>query len=312
MKYRRLGRTNLKVSTIGLGSGGHSSLGQSQGMSHVEAARLVRHAMDMGINLIDTAPRYGESELILGKALRGIPRDKVILATKFAPDLKDIVRSGTVSDSLHRSLRRLAVEHVDLLQFHAVRPQDYARTMEQFLPEALSLREQGKFRFLGITEHMLTDGNHKMLQMALADDHFDTVMLGYNMLSPSAERLVLPQCQQRDVGVLVMWAVRRALAKPKELEEAIRQLKGTGLLAPDALPDVGPLDWLLRGEVDSIPAAAYKFASNHPAVSSVLTGTADPAHLEANARAVLGSPLPEKDRDRLIELFGHLEQSVGN
>ncbi len=85
MEYRRFGRTGLSVSVMGLGSGGPSQLGQGSGVSEADAAGVVRRALDLGINLIDTAADYRESEAILGRALRGVPRERYILCTKFSP-----------------------------------------------------------------------------------------------------------------------------------------------------------------------------------------------------------------------------------
>jgi aryl-alcohol dehydrogenase-like predicted oxidoreductase len=181
------------------------------------------------------------------------------------------------------------------------------------MPVARKLQEQGKTRFIGITETFgPSDDHHVTLTRALEDDLFDTMMVGYNLLTPMPEEHVLPEAQRRDVGILVMCAVRRAIANPEKLAETIAELKQRGELAPDALPDEGPLDWLVRGDVDSVSSAAYKFAAEHPGVSCVLTGTANRAHLEQNVAAVLGPPLPAEDRRKLLKLFGPIRRNLGN
>ena len=83
MEYRPLGRTNLLVSVLGLGTGGANRLGQARQADPAEMHRFVRHALDLGINVIDTAPMYDDSESVLGDALVGVKRDSYILATKF-------------------------------------------------------------------------------------------------------------------------------------------------------------------------------------------------------------------------------------
>src|SRR5712691_4577922 len=93
MKYRTLGRTGLRVSLVGLGTGGPSRLGQGSGVPEPEAHRLVRRALELGINFIDTAAGYGESEAILGRALQGVPQDACGIATKFSPLDGDQVRT---------------------------------------------------------------------------------------------------------------------------------------------------------------------------------------------------------------------------
>ena len=220
MEYRRFGRTGLPVSVAGLGTGGPSNLGQNTGVSEADAIRVVHRALDMGINLIDTAASYKDSEAVLGRALRDVPRDSYVLASKF---MANDQQQGTpfplevLEESLHESLRRLGVEYLDVFQFHGVQARLYDQVMERFLPEARRWQQQGKFRFLGITENFRSDGTHKMLQQALTDDHFDTMMVGYNLLAPGAERVVLPQAQRNDVGVMVMFAVRRVLSQPAYL-----------------------------------------------------------------------------------------------
>jgi aryl-alcohol dehydrogenase-like predicted oxidoreductase len=109
-----------------------------------------------------------------------------------------------------------------------------------------------------------------------------------------------------------MCAVRRAIARPDRLQALIADLKARGELSQDALPEDGPLDWLVHDGVDSVTAAAYKFAAEHPGVSCVLTGTANVEHLEENVRAILSPPLPAADRQRLVDLFGPIRRNLGN
>src|SRR6266545_5120954 len=106
MQYRRFGRTGLDVSVMGLGSGGPSQLGQGSGVVEADAHRVVRRALELGINLIDTAADYRESEAILGRALRGAKRDSYILCTKFTPVDKrgggGLKAEGALAESVER------------------------------------------------------------------------------------------------------------------------------------------------------------------------------------------------------------------
>ncbi len=315
MEYRRFGRTGLQVSVAGLGTGGPSTLGQNTGVSEAEAIRVVQRALDLGINLIDTAADYKDSEAILGRALRAVPRDRYVIASKFMANDQHtgaLMPVEALEKSLHRSLDRLGVDYLDVFQFHGIQASLYDQVMDRFLAEAHRWQKQGKFRFLGISENFRTDGTHRMLRQALTDDHFDTVMVGYNLLAPGAEHVVLPEAQRRDVGVMVMFAVRRVLSQPAYLAQTIRELKSRGLLGQEAVPDDRPLDWLVHDHVDSIPSAAYKFVAGHPAITSVLSGTANLAHLETNVQAMLGLSLPAADRTRILSLFGRIEESIGN
>ena len=321
MEYRRFGRTGLQVSVMGLGTGGPSQLGQGSGVPEEEARRAVRRALDLGINLIDTAADYRESEAILGRALAGVPRDSYVLCTKFTPvrsragDAADptlLKGEQELLDSIDRSLGRLNTDHVDLFQLHGVTPDWYERVRDRFVPAMRRLQEAGKVRFLGISESFGIDDGWETLRRALADDLFDALMVGYNLLTPGPEEAVLPAARRQDVGVLVMCAVRRKIGRPEALEALIADLKARGELAPDALPERGPLDWLIHDGVDSVTTAAYRFAAGGPAVSCVLTGTANAAHLEQNVRGILGGPLPEADRRRLLDLFGPIGRKLGN
>lgn len=313
MLYRTLGRTGLRVSLLSLGTGGPNNFGQRTGVPESDIHRLVRRSLDAGVNLFDTAAGYRDSEAILGRALKGVPRDRYYLATKFTPEEgKEVVSADDVVASVERSLQRLQTDSVEILQFHGVRPQQYQAVIERLLPTVLKLRDQGKCRWIGITEQYGEDGAHEMLQMALKDDHFATAMVGYNMLNQSADRLVYPQCLKHNVGVFIMFAVRRVLAVQERLEETVADLKQRGLIATDALPDKSPLNWLIHGNVDSVPSAAYKFTAMHPAVSTVLSGTANLEHFESNLRALEDPTLPDADFKRLHDLFGRITDPIGN
>jgi L-galactose dehydrogenase len=288
---------------------------------------VVRRALDLGINLIDTAADYRESEAILGRALRGVPRERYVLCTKFSPVRRarrgagagapqaeegGLKSEGELQESLERSLQRLQTDAVDLFQLHGVAPRWYEQARDRFVPVARRLQEQGKLRFLGLTETFAEDHHHETLAKGLADDLWDAMMVGYNLLTPMPEEHVLPEAARRDVGILVMCAVRRAIARPEQLRQVVAGLKDAGELDREALPDDGPLDWLVQDGVPSVPAAAYKFAAGGPGVSCVLTGTANPRHLEENVAAILGPPLPAADRERLVRLFGPIRRNLGN
>ena len=105
-----------------------------------------------------------------------------------------------------------------------------------------------------------------------------------------------------------MAAVRVKLPDPALLEGLIAEWKADGKVAADALPDADPLGWLLRDGVGSVISAGYKFAADHPAIATVLTGTASIDHLGANAAALEEPHLLEPDNARLRKLFGHIAE----
>jgi len=111
---------------------------------------------------------------------------------------------------------------------------------------------------------------------------------------------------------MAICAVRSVISDPALLGGLVRDWKAAGLLAQDAVPDEGPLDWLLGPDVESVTDAAYKFAAAAPAVGTVLTGSASVEHLAANARAVDGPPLPADKIRRLLEVFGPVGRSASH
>src|SRR5579884_668998 len=165
MEYRTLGRTGLRVSVAGLGCGGNSRLGLGTGKSEAEAIALVRAALDLGVTFFDTAAAYG-TEAVLGKALKGVPRERIVIATKasWGP-----LSPERVVASLDRSLRRLGTDYIDVFQLHGVSPAAYAQAREVVAPALLRERDKGKLRFLGITEAASSDAEHRMLERAAAD-----------------------------------------------------------------------------------------------------------------------------------------------
>jgi len=314
LQYRILGRTGLRVSLASLGTGGPSRLGQQTHGDEAIAHRVIRRALDLGVNLFDTAANYGDSEAILGRGLQDIPRDRYFLATKFSPYRGDgsIIAADELAAACERSLQQLGVEIVDLYQFHSVLPESYRQVVDRLYPAVVRLRESGKVRFLGITEYFFPDPSHKMLTLALADDLWDTIMVKYGIMNLSAEWHVLPRARERNVGVLNMSPVRVKITRPDELEKVIARWKATGLMPRDALSDERPLDFLIHDHVPSVVAAGYKFGASHEAIGSVLIGTGNVEHLEENVAAILGPPLPAADFERIRGLFAHLAESEGD
>jgi len=315
--FRRLGRTGLKVSLMGLGSGGHNRFGQFKGVAENEIHRLVHHALDLGINLFDTSPGYWDSELILGRALKGIPRDHYILSTK-VPLLKgwgaeDVATSDEVVESVENSLRRLGVDAIDLiLAAGFVSDLTYRLVANDLFPVLEKLQKDGKVRYIGASEKSSDDGAHEWLERALQDDLCDVVMVAYNMINQSAERVVFPMCREKDVGVLNIFTVRNVFSNPDRLKEVIQDFKARGVLMQDALSDHDPLGWLLEGDEDSLVGAAYRFVAGNHVVSCIMTGTINVDHLDQNVKALEKPPLPDEKVHRLRQLFGHIAEPVGN
>jgi aryl-alcohol dehydrogenase-like predicted oxidoreductase len=308
MEYVTLGRTGLRVSVAGLGCGGFSRLGLGTGRTEAEAVRLVRTALDLGINLIDTAANYG-TESVVGEAIRSTPRDRVVIATKAAIDDRKghLLDASQVVESLDASLRRLGVDYIDIFQLHGVRPRDYDHALQAVVPALLRERDKGKFRYLGLTESSAEDHEHHVFNRAFQDDVWDTGMVAFHMMHQNARDTVLPRTQTAGIGTLLMFAVRNIFAKPERLRQALDQLAAEGKLPRDFVDSPDPLGFLIHaGGAANITEAAYRFVRHEPGVDVVLTGTGDPGHLRANVDALLKPPLPESDRQRIDALFGGL------
>src|SRR5215468_1824065 len=200
MDYTTLGRTGLKVSVAGLGCGGFSRLGLGTGKSPENAEAIVRRALDFGVNLFDTAAAYG-TEGVLGRALEGTPRDRVVICTKaHLPGGTGAATIKAVVDSLDNSLRELATDHIDVFQLHGVPPADYERALSAIVPALLKEKAKGKFRFLGVTETAPGDVEHAMLQRAAVDGPWDVAMVAFHMMHQNARQAVFPLTLKHKVG----------------------------------------------------------------------------------------------------------------
>lgn len=313
MHYRTLGKTELNVSLLSLGTGGPSMFGQNKGLEQNNQTALVRRCLDMGINLIDTHERYKDSEKILGRALKGVPRDSYNLVTKwaYAPGVDDFNPDPeALARSVERSLQRLRTDHVEVLLFHGMMPEHHDLVVDRYVPVLQRLKDEGKVKFGGFSLRYVVDPAHEGALTALGrtPDLWDVIMLKFGILNQYASKKVLPLAMEHNVGILNMAAVRFKLPNPKLLAETVADWKARGLVPSDALPDADPLGWLATGDVDSVISAAYKFAAEHPAIGSVISGTSNIDHMERNVAALERPYLPVESRLKLENLFGHIAE----
>ena len=307
MDYTTLGRTGLKVSVAGLGTGGGSRLGMKTGKTKAQSVALIHAALDHGINLIDTAEQY-KTEPIVGEALKTVPRDKVVLCTKHHDVwMRERTPPAEVVAGLDNSLRTLGTDHVDVFYVHSVRPANYDYTMSVTVPALLKEKEKGKFRFLGFTEAGPPDPVHEMAGRAIPEGVIDVLMFAFSMLQQNGRRAVLEQSRKRDIGITCMYAVRNIFSFPGRLAEAIKELVAEGKVPAWLGEKDEPLDFLIHpGGAESVIDAAYRYARHEPGIHVTLFGTGDIEHLKANIASLNRPALPEADRARLAELFGHL------
>jgi len=314
MEYTTLGKTGLKVSVVGLGCGGPSRLGlRDNADSQERAIGIVRQAIDLGVNFIDTAQSYG-TEGIVGKAIAGIPRDRLVISTKKTlPDAGQPSPENEIKKGLEQSLKHLGTDYIDVYHLHGVEPKDYDFARDRLMPAMRRLREQGKIRFIGVTEGFVQDTSHQMLQQSLNEDLWDVVMVGFNLLNPSARRTVFSATQDKRVGVLNMFAVRRALSQPDRLKAIVADLIQKGAISRGVMNAKDPVDFMLReSSAKTLPEVAYRFCRHERGVHVVLTGTGNPEHLKANVESILKPALPEPVLQKLEAIFGNLDTLTGN
>jgi aryl-alcohol dehydrogenase-like predicted oxidoreductase len=311
MEFTTLGKTGLRVSRIGLGCGGHSRLGLGTGGSEENAVAIVRAALDLGVNFIDTAESYGTEEVV-GRGIADTPRDQIVLSTKAGIGWKD--RWATreeMRERVHACLRRLGTDYVDIFHLHGVRTDNYAYGRDELVPELLSLRKEGKIRFIGITEAFGPDPKHEMLVPAVLDDCWEVVMVGFNLLNQSARERILQVTQEKAMGTLCMFAVRRALSHPERLREVLRELAEQGLI--DSFDADDPLVFLTApGAAESVTEASYRFCRWEPGIDVILSGTGNLEHLRQNASWINSGPLPNQVSQRLRVMFAKVDSIAGN
>jgi predicted aldo/keto reductase-like oxidoreductase len=197
--YRRLGRTNVMVSDISLGSG------------QIHDVAVARLALDRGINYFDTAPDYSDtaSERVLGEALKG-RRDKVFVATKFCVadgHLPNDTPVPRVIEAVEGSLKRLQTDYVDLIHIHACDSLD--RLLAPNIHEAFDrLKQQGKARFLGVSTH--TPNLEQVANAAIDSGRFDVMMLAYHFGMWPHFGHILEKAKAHDVGVVAMKTLKGA------------------------------------------------------------------------------------------------------
>jgi aryl-alcohol dehydrogenase-like predicted oxidoreductase len=308
MEYTILGRTGLRVSIAGLGCGGNSRLGQADGTSRAHSVGIVRKALDLGVNFLDTAAAYGTEEIV-GEAIGGVPRESVVVSTKaLVARGGELMPVAEVVASLESSLRALHTERIDIFQLHAVPPALYERARETLVPALLEERAKGKLDHLGITETAPNDPQHRMLERAVHDPVWEVVMLAFHMMNQNARAKVFPHTMANRIGTLLMFVVRSLFSRPGRLRETMRRLADEGRAPARLAESDDPLGFLVHeGGASSVIDAAYRYARHEPGADVVLFGTGDPDHLESNIRSILAPPLPAADVERLNELFGALE-----
>ncbi len=296
MKFRTLGRTGVQVSTLALGAMNFGAIGRT---TQDDATAIVDAALDAGINVIDTADMYsqGESEEMVGKAIAG-RRDDVVLATKvFNPMGDERNHRGSsrrwIVAELENSLRRLAVDHVDLYQIHRWDPNT---SDEETLSALTDLQRAGKIRYFGSSTypaHRIVEG-----QWAAREHHlgrYVTEQPPYSILQRGIESHVLPVTEQYGLGVLVWsplasgWlsgAIREGREMTTSRSGLMPQRFDTAIASNRAKMDaVEKLVAVAEGAGLTLIQLALGFVTAHPGVTSAIIGPRTVDHLHSQLAA---------------------------
>jgi len=288
---RALGRTGSDVTILGYGA--MELRGQPRGpeITDEEAGRLLNAVLDGGVNLIDTSPDYGRSEELIGAHV-GHRRDEFFLASKCGcpiefpadvpPPYPHDYSQRNVRADVEQSLRRLRTDRIDLVQVHMSPP--VATMEENGTVEALrELRAEGKIRFIGMSGILPNLPGH------IAMDVFDAFQIPYSAVQRDHESLIT-EAADKGAGTLIRGGAARGAASEEKNWTV-------GPLTQD--PGVGQRNWETSGIADLLQQAGIgkhefilRFTLTHPALSTTIVGTANPAHLAANIATAEKGPLP--------------------
>nr|AXL05639.1 aldo/keto reductase [uncultured bacterium] len=300
MQYRTLGRTGIKVSPYALGT---LMFATAMGNTQEESARIITKALDAGINVVDTADAYGDSEEVVGKALAG-RRDDVVLATKFSrptgqgPNQQGASRRWIVT-AVESSLRRLRTDHLDLYQLH--RP-DPSTDIEETLSALTDLIQSGKVRAIGASQTPaagIVEAQWVAERRGLA--RFHTEQPAYSILNRGIEREILPTTQQFGMGTLVWGPLGQGLLTGREHNELRRAGLVKHLSDERRLAVVERLVPLAAEAGLPMTHLAMAFAIAHPGVTSALIGPRTMTHLD-DLLAGLDVTLTDDVLDRIDEI----------
>jgi aryl-alcohol dehydrogenase-like predicted oxidoreductase len=332
MERRACGRSGLGLPVLGLGCwafGGGEYWGRHE---QRDAVAVVRRAFDLGVTYFDTAEVYndGRSEASLGQALRGLPRDRVVVGTKVSPAH---VQPDVLPRRCEASLRRLGTDRIDLYMVHwpitphSIRHFDAQLEVGPAVDDAfaalLRLQEQGRVRHLGVSNF----ARNKLEEAQRYCPALAANELPYNLLSRAIEWEALPACQDLGVGVIGYmallqgvltdlyprlddvppWQRRTRHFDAHKAPAARHGLEGEEEAVAQALAEIRVV---CRETGHTLPALALKWAVANRSVACTLVGSRSVEKLEANVRAV-EQPLPAETVARLNAITDPLKARLG-
>ncbi|MCK9524718.1 MAG: aldo/keto reductase family protein [Limnochordia bacterium] len=297
MKYRRLGRSGLKVSEISLGSW----LTYGSSVEDDTAARTIRRAYELGINSFDSANVYqeGEGERVLAKALSVFPRESYVITTKAFWPVDDGANSRGLSrkhifEQLHTSLKRMKLDYVDIFYCHRYDPET---PVEETLRTIDDMIRQGKVLYAGVSQWTAAQIEEAV---AVADQYLlDRIVVNqpvYNMINRYIEPEILPVSEKHGIGQIVFSPLAQGILTGKyrggRIPEGTRASNSSiggpmqDTFASGVMPKVDALEDLANELKISFAELALAWVLRQPGVASALVGASRPEQIEANCKAV--------------------------
>lgn len=280
LEKRRLGKTDMEVSVLGFGG---AEIGYGDVAQDV-VDRLLNGALDQGLDALDTAECYVNSEELIGNAIAH-RRDEYYLFTKVGHWPDDGWTAAGIARSIERSLKRLKTDHVDLVHLHSCGI-DVLEKGEAI--EALEkAKQQGKTRYIGYS------GDSQAARFAVETGRFDTLMTSISFCDQEAIDLTLPLCREKEMGVIVKRGIANAVwrydAEPsngyhKEYYKRMVALD-YDFTKGERRSDTGP---------DGPAGVALRFVLGLPGVHTVVVGTTNPKRFAQNAGLIEAGPLAEE------------------
>lgn len=303
MNYRRFGRMGWQVSEIGYGMWGMAGW---TGSDDDQSLGSLQTAIDLGCNFFDTAWAYGDghSEKLLSQIVRQNPGKRLYTATKIPPknriwpsrrefSLDDCYPPDYIEDYIHRSLKNIAVDSIDLIQFHTW--EDSWVNDERWSNKMEALRQSGKILSIGISINRWEPWNGIQ---TVKSGLIDAVQVIYNIFDQNPEDELFPACQEKDVAVIARvpfdegtltgsltldskWSEgdwRNSYFVPENLKSSVEHAEMLRPVVPDDM---------------NMPEMALRFILNHPAVSTIIPGMRRLEHVKSNIAASDNGPVPE-------------------
>lgn len=287
-----LGRTGLEVSKLGYGAMELRGTDHFPRLSPAEASAILNGVLDSGINYIDTSPDYGYSEELIGRHISG-RRDEYFLASKCGCPIEPAelphkdrkphsFTRANIRAGVEQSLRRMRTDCLDVVQFH-MSPSKAVLQENDSIAELEALKKEGKLRFIGIS------GTFPELPGQIAMGVFDVFQMPYSLVERDNEAL-MHSAAQAGAGIVIRGGVARGvIVKDESVIDDYPDFLQPGFRArrrrwretevADLLQGMTPMEFMLR------------FTISHPDMSTTIVGTANPAHLKANAAAAAKGPL---------------------